>query len=266
MIRRAPRLAAAGEGAGMTAKTSLSGAGRRDFPYYDGRPRAVSGAGWLAALAAAGAGFAALEASPHLWPGLGGQWIGALLFAALPLIGLRLAAGADWRAPFGTPSGRDIAVGLAMVPATLTASALVAFAVMKVSLTAANPIGEILGRLSGWPLAGFVASTLPQLFGEELVTLIPLLAALDLAHRRWGVSRRTAILLAWALSAALFALMHLPTYGWKLGQVLAVIGVARLMLSLSYLITKTVWASTITHVTHDWLLFAMIVATSRPHA
>lgn len=247
----------------MTANASDGGVPRRDFPYYDGRPRIVSAAGWAVAVAAAAAGFAALVASPLLWPGLGGRWIGALLFAGLPLIGLRLAAGADWLAAFRRPSGRDVAIGLAMVPATLAASALVAFAVTKVSLTAANPVGEILAGLSGWSLAAFVASTLPQLFGEELVTLIPFLAVLDLARRRLGVSRRTAILLAWALSAVLFALLHLPTYGWKLGQVLAVIGVARLMLSLSYLITKTVWASTITHVTHDWLMFAAIVAMQR---
>lgn len=263
MIRAAHKLAAVAGDVGMKAKTSRFGGEGRDFPYYDGQPRTVSAAGWAIALIAAAAGFAALTVGMHLWPGVAGRWAAVLLFVGLPLIGLRLAAGADWRAALRAPGPRDVLVGLVMVPATLGVSIAVAFLVTKVSLTAANPVGEILAHLSGWNLVSFLISTLPQLFGEELVTLIPFLAALDLAHRRWGLSRRTAILLAWVLSSVLFGLLHLPTYGWKLGQVLAIIAVARLILSLPYLITKTLWASTITHVIHDWLTFAAIIAIHR---
>ena len=37
------------------------------------------------------------------------------------------------------------------------------------------------------------------------------------------------------------------------------IGVARLVLTLPFLITRSAWTSTITHVTHDWLLFGTVL-------
>ena len=46
------------------------------------------------------------------------------------------------------------------------------------------------------------------------------------------------VLLAWLLSAIPFALLHLPTYQWDWVQCLAIIGTARLVLSLGYLLTR----------------------------
>ncbi|RYE67123.1 MAG: CPBP family intramembrane metalloprotease, partial [Oxalobacteraceae bacterium] len=62
-------------------------------------------------------------------------------------------------------------------------------------------------------------------------------------------------LLAWLLSAVVFGLAHLPTYGWNLVQCLVVIGSARLVLTLAYLKTKNIWVSFGAHVINDWTLF-----------
>ena len=76
---------------------------------------------------------------------------------------------------------------------------------------------------------------------------------------RCGLSRKVAILGAWIGSAVLFGLLHLPTYQWNLGQVLLIIGTARLVLTVPYLITKNIWSSTIAHVANDWLIFAVVL-------
>ena len=59
-----------------------------------------------------------------------------------------------------------------------------------------------------------------------------------------------------------FAAIHLPTYGGNILQCLAVIGVARVVLLVPFLLTKNIWASTGAHVLNDWTLFAIGVATA----
>lgn len=54
--------------------------------------------------------------------------------------------------------------------------------------------------------------------------------------------------------------MHLQTYDWHVVQALGGIGAIRLVFTLPYLITKTIWASTITHVLNDWSMFFAVVA------
>ncbi len=230
----------------------------RDFPFFDGQPVGLSAAQWAILLAMTTAGFAALVGLPDLWPGEAGRWSGILLFVALPLLGLRLVAGRHWAAIFRRPTARDVLIGLAFVPVTLAVSSVVGLGVMRLGLTAANPALEQLQHLHGAALALFLAGTVPQLLGEELVTILPLLALLTVFHRALGLPRGIAVALAWALSAAIFAALHFPTYQWHIGQTLAVIGSARLALSLPYLITKNAWSSTIAHVTNDWLLFAIV--------
>ncbi len=61
-----------------------------------------------------------------------------------------------------------------------------------------------------------------------------------------------------------FALAHLPAYGWNLSHCLIVIGSARLVLTLAYMTTKNVWVSTGTHVLNDWALFTFTVLAAPP--
>lgn len=74
--------------------------------------------------------------------------------------------------------------------------------------------------------------------------------------------REVAILTAWIGSAALFGALHLSTYQWRLGQVLLIIGTARLVLTIPYLITKNLWSSTIAHIANDWIVFGAILLLS----
>ena len=115
-------------------------------------------------------------------------------------------------------------------------------------------------QLSGMDLAGriaFLAKTVPQLLGEELLTLLPLLALMHLLPKGFGVGRKGAIVGAWLISSLIFGLIHLPTYGWNLVQCVVIIGSARLVLTLPWILTKNIWVSTGAHIVNDWSLFAL---------
>lgn len=232
---------------------------RRDFPYYRGEPVALSGFGWGMALGGCVAGFLALILIPRGEAGQALGLVGPLLFVGLPLVGLALAAGRGWTALFPRPTGRDLLLGLAFMPVTLLVSGVVAFFYSKAGLAHANPAAEILVQLPGVERAIFLAGTAPQLLGEELVTILPLLAVLTLCHRRLGVPRTVAIAIAWVVSAMIFGALHLSTYGWNLVQVLLVIGVARLVLTIPYLLTRSVWSSFVAHICLDWSIFALVL-------
>ena len=79
-----------------------------------------------------------------------------------------------------------------------------------------------------------------------------------------GLSRRGAILLAWVASALAFATAHLPTYDWNVVQCLVGIGAARLVLTLPYIMTKSLWVSAGAHIIYDWTLFAIVALVGLP--
>ena len=240
-----------------SVSTATAAAGR-DFPFYRGVPRSISPAGWITVLVFCVLGFAALITPTPFLSGQIAHWVAVLLFVVLPLAGLRIAAGPDWRALFPVIRWKDVGIGLAFVPVTVLTSAAIAVFFVKGGVTAANPVIGMLTSLSPTDLALFIASTLPQLLGEEIITVLPFLTVLTLLHRGIKLPRAAAIFGAWVVSAAIFAALHLPTYGWHILQTLAVIGTARLALTLPFLITKSIWSSTIAHVTNDWLLFALV--------
>ncbi|MDG2530841.1 CPBP family intramembrane glutamic endopeptidase [Caulobacter endophyticus] len=232
---------------------------RRDFPYYRGEPVALSGLGWVLALGGCVAGFLCLILVPRGEAGQALGLAGPLLFVSLPLVGLALAAGRGWTALFPRPTTRDLLLGLAFMPLTLLVSGVVAFFYSKAGLAHASPVADMLVQLPGAKRAIFLAGTAPQLLGEELVTILPLLGVLTLCHRRLGLPRGASIAIAWLVSAMIFGALHLSTYGWNLVQVLLVIGVARLVLTIPYLLTRSVWASFTAHICLDWSIFAFVL-------
>jgi membrane protease YdiL (CAAX protease family) len=228
----------------------------RDFPFYAGAPVRLSIGGWLLVLALTALGFAALVGLPSLWPERPAVWAGTALFVGLPLLGLRIVAGRGWTALFHRPTWRDVWIGLGCALLCIAVSVVVALVVMKTTVMAANPVIAALADAGPLDIALFYAQTGPQLLGEELVTIVPFLAVLT-ALTALKAPRWAAILAAWILTAAMFGALHLPTYDWRLVQAITVIGSARLALTVAYLATKNVWASTIAHVANDWTLFTV---------
>lgn len=228
-----------------------------DFPYYKRVPVWISGRQWLFVMAAVAAAFLALVL-PIPWPG--GPFavlIPAALFAAIPLAALALVAPGHWQAIFGKVGGRELRLMLGFALLNIVVSMSVGVIVRAVADVTPNAAAEMLGGMDTTGRVLFFAKTIPQLFGEELVTILPFLALMTLLTNRFGVGRRGAIIGAWLLSALAFGLIHLPTYDWNLIQCIVVIGTARLVLTLPWILTKNIWVSTGAHIINDWLLFGM---------
>ena len=229
--------------------------GRPDFPYYAGTPVLLGGWQWLFVLASLALAFWLLTTPllPH--PQGVGLLLRPLLFCTVPLLALAWVAGPAWKALFRKVRGKDVMLMFGIAALNLLVTVLVALLVSSAIHSSANPaFGTLAQADDATRLTAFVAMV-PQLLGEELFTLLPFLACLWLLHTKLKASRRTALVLAWVLSAVPFALVHLPTYGWNVLQCLVIIGTARLVLTLAYLLTRNLWVSTGAHVLNDWALF-----------
>jgi uncharacterized protein len=227
-----------------------------DFPYYDGAPVAISGLQWLFVMAMVVAGFLVLQL-PIRWPGGTGQFLPAILMPAIPLAALAWVARGHWTAIFGRVGFREIRLMVGFGLLNIVVSLAVGAAVNALTTVSANAATAQLGAMDAAGRIAFFAKTAPQLFGEEVITLLPFLALMHLFANVWGAGRKRAIVGAWVVSSLVFGLLHLPTYDWNLVQCIVIIGTARMVLTLPWILTKNVWVSTGAHITNDWLLFGV---------
>lgn len=231
--------------------------GEDDFPYYAGLPITISASKWLFVVAMAALGFVIL-ASKIAWPGgIWGQFAPAILFFALPLAGLAIVAPQGWTAIFRKVGGREIKQMFGYAALNIIVSLAIGAIVMRLFGVASNSAIADISDLDQANKIVFYLKTALQLFGEELITILPFLAILYLLFSHGKMSRNNAVIGAWILSAIPFALVHLPTYQWNLAQCLLVIGGARLVLTLAYIRSKNIWVSTGAHILNDWTLFTM---------
>lgn len=232
----------------------------RDLPFYDGRPVEISARGWLVVLLGVVVGFAALVALPLRDAPL--NFLPAILFVAIPLGALAMVAGPHWTALFGRYGIKQFGQSLGFGLLTIVVSFIAGLLLSLVVPVAANPVFDTLSALGPAGIAAFLARTFIQLVGEELTTMLPLLAVLWLCVSRFGLSKRTGIIIAVVVSTLWFAALHLPTYNWNIIQCLGIIGTARVVLTLSYLVTRNLWVSAGAHIINDWTLFFVSVAGS----
>ena len=228
-----------------------------DFPFYNGVPVSISASQWLFVMAAVVVGFLVLVL-PIPWPGGPlGALIPAVLFPVIPLSALARVAPGHWQEIFGKVGLRELRLMLGFALLNIVVSMSVGAIVRALADVTSN---AATAQLSGMDTTGriaFFAKTVPQLLGEEVVTILPFLAVLTLLSAGFGVGRKAAIVGAWLISSLLFGLIHLPTYDWNLIQCIVVIGTARMVLTLAWVRTKNIWVSTGAHITNDWLLFSM---------
>lgn len=235
----------------------------RDFPFYQGTPVTLTAAHWWFLVALVAAAFALLIA-PIPWPGGElGAFVPAVLFPLIPLAGLAWVSKGHAGSLFGAVGWREIKLMVLFALLNIVVSMTVG-AIVRATLGAgANPAVATASQLSSGGLVIFLTKTAVQLVGEEVLTMIPLLALLHLLVARAGLSRNAGVLWAWLGSAILFGLAHLPTYHWDFAQCLLIIGTARLVLSLAYIKTKNLWVSAGAHILNDCILIMMNVVGSR---
>lgn len=227
---------------------------KADFPYYSGVPKAIGGGGWLVVMVAVLVGCLQLILLPLQTPF---DFVNAILFAGVPLVALMAVSG--WHPPalFGPMNWRVVALGIGFGLLTLVVSAAAGIAVSRLYGANANPAAEGVAAMDGGGLLLFLSRTLIQLIGEEVITILPLLAVLWFVVNRLGMSRRNGIIAGVLVSTLWFSALHLPTYGWNVVQCLGIIGTARLVLTAAYLLTRNLWVSSIAHIFNDWTLFLL---------
>ena len=227
-----------------------------DFPFYNAVPASISSRQWLFVMTMVAAGFLAL-ALPVAWPGRFGPFVPAVLMPVIPLVALAYVAPGHWKAIFGKVRGREVrlmfGVALLNIVVSMGVGAIV-FALTEVTPNAAT--AQLIG-LGMADKVAFFARIIPQLFGEEVIALLPFLALLQLFSWTFDLGRKGAIVGAWVVSSVVFGLLHLPTYDWNLIQCIVIIGSARMVLTLAWIMTKNIWVSTGAHILNDWLLLAV---------
>ena len=221
-----------------------------DFPFYNGRPVAISALGWTVVLAGVAAAFALLIA----WPAqsLTTQAGAACAFAIIPLVALAAVAGNHWHSLFRPVGLAQIGQMILMGLATIVGSMVIGYALSQ--LIAVTPNARI-AEMSAQSWTGMIVQllpTVPQLIGEEVITILPFLALLWLCFSRLGLSRTASIIIALIGSSLFFGALHLPTYDWNLGQSFGIIGGARVVLTLAYIWSKNLWVSAGAHIANDW--------------
>ncbi|MFH5776921.1 type II CAAX prenyl endopeptidase Rce1 family protein [Paracoccus sp. NGMCC 1.201697] len=95
-------------------------------------------------------------------------------------------------------------------------------------------------------------SALPSLLGEELLAILPMLAVTSFLRSRTGVGAGLTLALGIVSGWLVFCLAHPPTYDWNVAQCFGVIGVARLVFTLAFLVTRNLWVSFGVHIATDW--------------
>ena len=177
----------------------------------------------------------------------------------IPMVALAQVAPGHWRALFGKVGGREIRLIIGFALLNVVVSFCVGAMVGHFTTVTPNASAAGLAELDAVGLAAFFAKTLPQLLGEEIITLLPFLAILHLCTHRLRMGRKAGVIAAWLVSALIFGLLHLPTYDWNVIQCVVIIGSARLVLTLPWIMTKNLWVSTGAHILNDWLLFSMVL-------
>ncbi|WP_431278210.1 lysostaphin resistance A-like protein [Leifsonia poae] len=234
-----------------------------DFPYYNGVPVTIGVWQWVAVWAACLAGLLALMFIPT--PGNILALIPRFLFLAIPLAVLILVAGRYWKAIFRKVTGWDVLNMFFFWGLNFVVTSLAGVIVKAFFPVAGNAAANTLGK-DGVPDAiAFYIGTGIQLVGEEVFTILPFLALMYFFFAKAKFSRKTAIILAWLISAVWFGAAHLPTYDWNVAQAFIIIGVARLVLTLAFIRTKNLWVSSGAHILNDWSTFTFVLVSNLAH-
>ncbi|SMQ65974.1 hypothetical protein SAMN06295905_1363 [Devosia lucknowensis] len=225
-----------------------------DFPYYNGQPVAIKPSGWFAILSSVVIAFLLLITLP--FPNLPLNIVPAVIYTGLPLLVLARVTSGRQTALFRRVGVKQIAQAIGFGLLTMVVSFVVGFFLMQVVPMSANPTSGVAAGIGGGiDLGGFLVRTAIQLIGEELMTILPLLAVLWLCVSRFGMSRGSGLVIAVLVSTAWFAAVHLPTYNWNLIQCFGGIGSARLVLTAAFLLTRNLWVSAGAHIVNDWTEF-----------
>lgn len=192
-------------------------------------------------------GFLIGIAIPFLIPPTGDGLLKAILLAVPSLLAVVYVFKDDMSSVFRMPKLRDII------------TLIIGFILMFVFAIIANFIGNALGiaimtdsAVNGAPII-LIIRALIQLIGEELLKFIPLIIVVAYLYK--SIGRKAAIIVAIIISQIIFALFHIPAYGFAIGFLLVHIGFASIALPLVYIKTKNLVLCYLIHLFFDLYTF-----------
>lgn len=228
-----------------------------DFPFYNDQPptfKPLIGIGIIIIIIGS---FFYEDMIAHLIP----AYIAPFFNIILPLALFIPVVKSNWTKIFRKIYLKDLLLVVAVLIVNQVITVVVALLLVKFIGVTPNPAGGMIEANSLHDNILFFAKTIPMLFGEELVTIIPFLIILQLSYKNLKLSRKKAIVIAWIVSSLLFAAIHLPTYNWNIVQAIVGIGIVRMVITYPYIKTKNIWISFFVHLLNDWiLLFPMLLA------
>ncbi|WP_323813801.1 hypothetical protein [Cellvibrio sp. NN19] len=167
-----------------------------DFPFYNGKPIGLSAGNWLLLMLGVALGFMALASPFPFGQYPGREWISAFLFPGIPMLVFIYLVGEHWRLIFAKVDAKAVGWMFLIALLNIIVSISIGKLVMDTAGAAANPVFGLLREQDSWKKILFLLRTIPQLFGEELITIFPFLAIMWLLHTWCGMSRKLALILA----------------------------------------------------------------------
>lgn len=192
---------------------------------------------------------------------VGNRLISVPVFTFVPLAALIIFAKDMLKSSIHVPKFSHIMLGIGLGIAALLITMGVAFLIQSVIATTGNPMSVTLSSQGLAQNLFTLFLNLIQLFGEELMTFVVFMPVLQFFHH-YIKKGKAPLIIAWVVSSIVFALVHLQTYAYNVIQVLLIIGVARMILSLGFILTDNLIVSYISHIVDDNIIFiyTMIVA------
>lgn len=222
-----------------------------DFPFYNGNPMNFTALQSCFLLIVCIGSVVFFEVGANFLP----NFIRPFINIIIPLLAFIIVVKSNWTKLFRKIHFKDIFLVFEVLVVNLIVSAIMGFLIASFFGGNPNPVTHIIKQNSTLDNIMFFASTIPMLFGEELITIIPFLVILQFSTKNLKLSRKQAVIIAWVLSAIVFGSIHLKTYNWNIIQAILGISIARLVLTFPYVKTKNIWISTFVHVLNDWCLF-----------
>lgn len=192
-------------------------------------------------------GFLIAVAMPFMIPPTGNMFLKAIIMAFAPLLAVVYVFKNDMSNIVRMPKPKDILIviiGLIL---------MFAFGIIANIVCAALGITSVADSAVNGSPALLIIRALIQLVGEELVKFIPLIIVTAYLYK--SIGRKAAIIAAIAISQILFALFHIPAYGFSILFLLLHIGFSSLILPFVYIKTKNLALCYIIHLLYDLSAF-----------
>ena len=220
-----------------------------DIPFLNGIPELTT-----PKIVALVIGFLITFITPFVVPLEGFHIQKALIVCFATLIPIIYALNGNLSMIFRVPQVKDIKIIILGLIGVMILSAIINFILTGgIANTATD------AAMKGSPTVLLIGLII-QLIGEELLKLIPLMLVVAFTYKSLG--RKNAIIVGIIISQLLFALVHIPAYGFDLRFLILALGVGGCILPITYIHTKNVAVPYFIHLIEDLIGLVVMLGTA----